>query len=129
MKTQPLPPSISAALAEVANIADRLAGTCCSRSINSYSEDMTACQDNLDAVASALTWKDLEHAPAMLNAAARAFRKTFPSDSLGWEHAGRLQTIASDIAAAAVWNDAARRQEKVNAAWNDAARRENLGRA
>ena len=100
MKTAPLPPSIAAALAEVANIADRLAATCCSRSINSYSEDMTACQDNLDAIASALNFAELENAPAMLNAAARAFRQIFPSDSLGWEDAGRLQTIAADIAAA-----------------------------
>ena len=53
--------------------------------------------DNLDDVASALTWADLENAPAMLNGAARAFRQTFPSDSLGWEDAGRLQSIAYAI--------------------------------
>ena len=93
---QPLPPSISAALAEVANIADGLAETACVSSLNS--SELAACQDNLDFVASALTWKDLDHAPGMLNAAARAFRQTFPADSLGWEDAGRLQTIASDIA-------------------------------
>jgi hypothetical protein len=33
----------------------------------------------------------------MLNAAARAFRQTFPADSLGWEDAGRLQSIAYAI--------------------------------
>ena len=107
MKTQPLPPSITAALAEVANIADSLAETFCHNSCTAQTAAgnhdyhmLSACQDNLDSVASALTWKELEQAPAMLNAAARAFRQTFPCDSLGWEDAGRLQTIASDIAAA-----------------------------
>jgi hypothetical protein len=57
-----------------------------------------AVLDNLDNVASALTWADLEHAPAMLNAAARAFRQTFPSDSLGWEDAAALNNIAVLIA-------------------------------
>ena len=96
---QTLPPSISAALAEVANIADQLAATVCHFSGDKIKDmSVTACLDNLDSVASALTWKELEHAPAMLNAAARAFRQTFPADSLGWEDAGRLQTIAALIA-------------------------------
>jgi hypothetical protein len=100
MKTQPLPPSIAAALAEVANIADQLAATACDCPAGKFKDmSVTACLDNLDSVASALTWKELENAPAMLNAAARAFRQTFPADSIGWEDAGRLQTIASDIAA------------------------------
>lgn len=61
---------------------------------------VSAVLDNLDYVASCLNLAELEHAPAMLNAAARAFRQTFPFDSLGWEDAGRLQTIAGMIAAA-----------------------------
>ena len=97
---QNLPPSLTAALAEVADMADKLAATVCHFSGDKV-KDMcvTACLDNLDAVASALTWQDLEQAPAMLNAVARAYRQTFPADSLGWEDAGRLQTIAADIAA------------------------------
>jgi len=50
--------------------------------------------DNLDHVASAVCLSELENAPAMLNGAARAFRQTFPADSLAWEDAGRLQSIA-----------------------------------
>lgn len=94
MKT-PLPLFIQSALAEVERMADRLAETACdvpSGKLDGMS--VAAVLDNLDTVASALTWKELEHAPAMLNAAARAYRQTFPSDSLGWEDAGRLQTIA-----------------------------------
>ena len=105
MKPPSLPPSISAALYEVAEMADQLAATFCdhSQTVTTAAGGhdyhmLTACLDNLDSVASALTWKDLEQAPAMLNAVARAYRQTFPSDSLGWEDAGRLQTIASDIA-------------------------------
>jgi hypothetical protein len=101
MKT-PLPPLIQSHLAEVAAIADGLAATDCHfESGKLRGMDVAGVLDNLDDVASALTWADLENAPAMLNAAARAFRQTFPSDSLGWEDAGRLQTIASDIAAEA----------------------------
>jgi hypothetical protein len=100
---QPLPPSISAALAEVANIADQLAATDCESPAGKFNGmSVAACLDNLDQVAAALTWKELEHAPAMLNAAARAFRQTFPCDSLGWEDAGRLQTIAYAIEQACV---------------------------
>ena len=55
-----------------------------------------------DRAAAALTWQELEQAPAMLNAVARAFRIGFPSDSLGWEDAGRLQTIAYAIEQACV---------------------------
>ena len=95
---QPLSPSLVAALADVERIADGLAATACHFSLTS--EEMTACQNNLDDVAAAVTLADLADAPAKLNAAARAFRQTFPADSLGWEDAGRLQTIASDIAAA-----------------------------
>ena len=96
---QTIPPSISAALAEVANIADQLAATVCHFSGDKLAGmNVAAVLDKLDSVASALTWAELEHAPAMLQSAARAFRQTFPADSLGWEDAGRLQTIASDIA-------------------------------
>lgn len=99
MKPPSLPPSIVAALAEVADMADALAATFCDYPAKGLMPAETAaCLDNLDSVASALTWKDLEHAPAMLNAVARAYRQSFPADSLGWEDAGRLQTIASDIA-------------------------------
>jgi hypothetical protein len=95
MKTQSLPPSIAAALAEVADMADQLAATACDCPAGKFKDmSVTACLDNLDFVASALTWKDLENAPAMLNAAARAYRQTFPADSLGWEDAGRLESIA-----------------------------------
>ena len=96
---QPLPPSIAAALSEVAEMADQLAATVCHFSGDKVKDmSVPACLDNLDQVAAALTWKDLEHAPAMLNAVARAYRQSFPSDSLGWEDAGRLQTIAALIA-------------------------------
>lgn len=80
-------------------MADSLAATACDCPAGKFKDmSATACLDNLDSVASALTWQELENAPAMLNAAARAFRQTFHADSLGWEDAGRLQTIASDIA-------------------------------
>jgi len=96
---QPLPLSISAALAEVEAMADQLAATVCESPAGKLKDmSASACLDNLDTVAAALTWKDLEQAPAMLNAVARAYRQTFPADSLGWEDAGRLQTIASLIA-------------------------------
>jgi hypothetical protein len=98
MKT-PLPFLIQSHLAEVAGIADGLAATECQvsgerlRGLN-----VAAVLNNLDEVASALTWSDLENAPAMLNAAARAFRKTFPADSVGWEDAAALNNIAVLIA-------------------------------
>jgi hypothetical protein len=96
---QPLPPSIRAALADVERIADDLAATACESPAGKFNGmSVAACLDNLDQVAAALTWKELEQAPAMLNAVARAFRIGFPSDSLGWDDAGRLQTIASMIA-------------------------------
>lgn len=98
MKPPSLPPSIAAALAEVANIADHLAATACDRPGSDLADmDIAGVLNNLDAVASALCFQDLDKAPAMLNAAARAFRQTFPADSLGWEDAGRLQTIAFKI--------------------------------
>lgn len=98
---QPLPPSLVAALSEVADIADNLAMTACHVENGNLADmDLTGVLDNLDHVASCLTLAELENAPAMLNGAARAFRQTFPFDSLGWEDAGRLQTIAGMIAAA-----------------------------
>ena len=100
---QPLPPVIKSALADVERIADDLAATVCHFSgdkINGM--NVAACLDNLDQAAAALTWQELEQAPAMLNAVARAFRIGFPSDSLGWEDAGRLQTIAYAIEQACV---------------------------
>ncbi len=97
MKT-PLPPLIQSHLAEVGNIADGLAATACQvESGKMRGLNVAGVLDNLDDVASALTWADLENAPAMLNAAARAFRQTFPSDSLGWEDAARLTLIAYAI--------------------------------
>ena len=100
---QPIPPSIRAALADVERIADDLAATVCHFSGDKVKDmSVTACLDNLDQVAAALTWKELEQAPAMLNAVARAFRQTFPFYSLGWEDAGRLQTIAYAIEQACV---------------------------
>jgi hypothetical protein len=97
MKT-PLPPLIQSHLAEVAAIADGLAATACDVPSGKLAGlNVAGVLDNLDYVASALTWADLEHAPAMLNAAALAFRQTFPADSLGWEDAGRLQSIAYAI--------------------------------
>jgi hypothetical protein len=95
----PLPPSLISALADVADIADQLAATVCHFSGDKVKDmSVSACLDNLDTVAAALTWPELENAPAMLNSVARAYRQSFPSDSLGWEDAGRLQTIASLIA-------------------------------
>ena len=85
-------------------MADRLAETFCHNSCTAEtaagghdSHMLSACQDDLDSVASSLTWKDLEQASAMLNAVARACRQTFPSDSLGWEDAARLTVIADMI--------------------------------
>ena len=97
MKT-PLPPSLISALAEVADIADNLAMTACEVSAARFDGmSVSAVLDNLDHVAGCLTLAELEHAPAMLMSAARAYRQTFPADSLGWEDAGRLQTIACMI--------------------------------
>lgn len=96
---QPLPPSISAALAEVANIADRLACTACEVSAGKLADmSVSAVLDNLDHVAGCLTLAELEDAPAMLMSAARAFRQSFPSDSLGWEDAAALNNAAVLIA-------------------------------
>jgi hypothetical protein len=98
MKPHPIPPAIVAALFDVEHIADQLAATFCDYPAKGLMPAETAaCLDNLDTVAAALTWKELEQAPAMLNAVARAYRQSFPSDSLGWEDAGRLQTIAALI--------------------------------
>lgn len=95
---QPLPPSLAAALNEVADIADRLACTACEVSAARFDGmSVSAVLDNLDHVAGCLTLAELDHAPAMLMSAARAYRQTFPSDSLGWDDAGRLQTIADMI--------------------------------
>ncbi len=97
MKT-PLPSLIQSHLSTVERIADDLAATACQvsgerlRGLN-----VAGVLDNLDYVAGCLTWKELDHAPAMLNAAARAFRQTFPADSLGWEDAARLTLIAYAI--------------------------------
>jgi hypothetical protein len=102
MKT-PLPPLIQSHLAAVERIADGLAATACQvsgerlRGLN-----VAGVLDNLDQVAGCLTWKELENAPAMLNAAALAFRQTFPSDSLGWEDAAALSRIAYAIEQAQV---------------------------
>lgn len=97
MKT-PLPHSIQSALAEVAAIADQLAATACDfPSAKLGDMNVTGILDNLDFVAACLTLDELENAPAMLNAAARAFRQTFPGMSDGFAAAGRLQTIAYAI--------------------------------
>ena len=97
MKT-PLSPALQSALAEVAAIADGLAETACDvPSAKMGGMNVAGVLDNLDYVAGCLTLAELENAPAMLNAAARAFRQTFRADSLGWEEAGRLQTIAYAI--------------------------------
>ena len=100
MKT-PLSPTLAAALNEVADIADRLAMTFdedgMTESHGPVDMSVSAVLDNLDHVASCLTLAELEHAPAMLMSAARAFRQTFPFASLGWEDASRLQTIACMI--------------------------------
>jgi hypothetical protein len=64
--------------------------------------DVAGVLNNLDEVAAALTWADLENAPAMLNAAARAFRQTFDGFSEGFAAAGRLQSIAYAIEQACV---------------------------
>ena len=79
-------------------MADQLAATVCHFSGDKIKDmSVSACLNNLDSVASALTWEDLQFAPAMLNAVARAYRQGFPSDSLGWEDAGRLSSIATLI--------------------------------
>lgn len=94
MKT-PLPPALQSALAEVAAIADGLAETACLMpSAKMGDMNVAGVLDNLDFVAGCLTLAELENAPAMLNAAARAFRQTFPGMSDGFAAAGRLQTIA-----------------------------------
>lgn len=99
MKT-PLPPSVQIHLAEVAGIADGLAATACDFPASAFAGmDVAGVLNNLDEVASAVTAEQLADAPAMLNGAARAFRETFPGTSEGFAEAGRLQTIASDLAA------------------------------
>jgi hypothetical protein len=126
MKT-PLPPLIQSHLATVAAIADGLAATACQVPARKLAGiNVAGILDNLDYVAGCLTWKELEHAPAMLNAAARAFREAFPSDSLGWEDAARLTLIADAIAKA--WEDEqededdermARHEEQSRQPWPD----------
>ncbi len=102
MKT-PLPPLIQSHLAAVERIADNLAATACETPSGKLAGmDVAGILNNLDEVAAALTWADLENAPAMLNAAARAFRQTFPADSLGWEDAAALSRIAYAIEQACV---------------------------
>jgi hypothetical protein len=97
MKT-PLPPLIQSHLAEVAAVADGLAATACEVESGKLAGlNVAGVLDNLDYVAGCLTWKELDHAPAMLNAAARAFRQTFPADSLGCKDAARLSLIAYAI--------------------------------
>lgn len=97
MKT-PLSPALQSALAEVAAIADGLAETVCLMpSAKMGGMNVAGVLDNLDHVAGCLTLDELEHAPAMLNAAARAFRQTFLGMSDGFAAAGRLQTIAYAI--------------------------------
>jgi hypothetical protein len=104
MKT-PLPPLIQIHLAEVAALADGLAATACDVPSGKLAGmDVAGVLNNLDEVAAALTWADLENAPAMLNAAARAFRQTFPGLSIGFAEAGRLQSIAYAIEQACVEN-------------------------
>jgi len=94
MKT-PLSPSLQSALSEVAAIADGLAATACDvPSAKFGGMNVAGVLDNLDHVASCLTLAELENAPAMLNAAALAFRQTFPGLSIGFAEAGRLQSIA-----------------------------------
>ncbi len=101
----PLPPLIQSHLATVERIADGLAATACeTQSGKLAGMDVAGVLNNLDEVAAALTWADLENAPAMLNAAARAFRQTFPADSLGWEDAAALTRIAYAIEQACVKN-------------------------
>ena len=96
---QPLPPSIQLHLAEVERIADGLAATSCDFPASAFAGmNVSAVLDNLDYVAGCLTPAELEHAPAMLNSAARAFRNTFGGMSEGFAEAGRLETIASDLA-------------------------------
>lgn len=121
MKT-PLTPSLQSALAEVAAIADGLAETSCVMpSAKMGGMSVSAVLDNLDHVASCLTLAELEHAPAMLNAAARAFRQTFDGMTEGYAAAGRLESIAYMIelhqtaAASGLSTDA---QWAANAAWN-----------
>jgi hypothetical protein len=102
MKTT-LPSEIKSALDQVAAIADGLAATACQvESGKLRGLDVAGVLNNLDEVAAALTWAEVEQAPAMLNAAARAFRQTFPSDSLGWEDAAALTRIAYAIEQACV---------------------------
>jgi hypothetical protein len=104
MKT-PLPPLIQSHLAEVAAIADGLAETACDfPSAKMAGMDVAGVLDNLDHVAGCLTLAELEHAPAMLNAAALAFRQTFNGFSEGFAAAGRLQSIAYTIEQACVAN-------------------------
>ena len=115
---QPLPPSIVSALATVADISDRLAETLCIVS-GPLKMDSDKVLNNLDLVASAVTLEELEQAPDILNDAARAFRQTFPADSLGWEHAGKLNHIAIVIEGSLppkykTWPDAPPRLTRLN---------------
>jgi hypothetical protein len=129
MKT-PLSPALQSALAEVAAIADGLAETSCVMpSAKLGGLNVSGVLDNLDYVAACLTLAELENAPAMLNAAARAFRETFPGLSEGFAAAGRLQSIAYLIElheTAAASGNSTDAQAAVNAAWNYQAGRANV---
>lgn len=100
MKT-PLSPALQSALAEVADIADKLAMTFDENGMTAshgpVQWNVAGVLDNLDYVAGCLTLAELENAPAMLNGAALAFRQTFNGFSEGFAAAGRLQSIAYQI--------------------------------
>lgn len=106
MKNQTdLTPEIILALSKVEDIADSLASTFCISSMTCETKHgehdahmIAACLNNLDEVASATSLDQLRNAPAMLNSVARAFRQTFPSDSLGWDDAATLTEVACLIA-------------------------------
>ena len=99
MKT-PIPPALQSALYEVSKIGDKLAITCTTSFADKEADkkmNVASVLNNLDYVADCLTLAELEYAPATLNAVARAFRETFPVDSLAWQDASRLQSIAHMI--------------------------------
>jgi len=97
MKT-PLPAEIQSALNQVENVADLLASTAIDFPAAKFGGmNVASVIDDLDDVSSAVSWAELENAPAKLNAAARSFRQIFPADSLGWEDAARLNNIAALI--------------------------------
>lgn len=78
------------------DIADKLCETDCTGQIG---RDLVAAIDTLDAIASELDAVKLmeTEAPAALINIAVMMRRVFPSDSLGWDEANRLERAGKEL--------------------------------